>query len=158
MDDSRLSNLLFLAGIASLAIPGCGGNGEPGDAPGSSAPGNPLATQNSLAGGDAFDVCVAYASKIFGCEASGYDEYGSSGGYYGVSIAPEYADYCALYIADLQSSGGPGCVSAAVDYYSCLSGLSCLELGAGDSGCNGASAAVDTACDLGGGAVEDDGE
>lgn len=158
MDDSRLSNLLFLAGIASLAIPGCGGSGEPGDAPGSSAPGNPLATQNSLPAGDPHAVCVAYVSKLVGCAGSGYVDYGSSGGYYGLSVAPGYIDYCDGYIADLNSYGGPGCVRAAVDYYSCLSGLSCLELGSSGSACNGASAAVDIACDLGGGAVEDDGE
>lgn len=157
MDDSRLSNLLFLAGIASLAIPGCGGSGEPGNAPGSGAPGNPLASDNALAGGDPFDVCIAYASKIVGCEASGPD-YEGSGGYYGASVAPEYADFCAAYVSDLQSYGGPGCVSAAAGYYSCLSGLSCLELGNDQSACNGALAGIETACGLGGGAVEDDGE
>ena len=158
MDDSRLSNLLFLAGIASLAIPGCSGSGEPGDAPGSGPPGNPLASQNSLGVGDASDACLAFVSKVVGCADYSDDDDYNSGGYYGLSVAPGYADYCDSYVAALESYGGPGCLKATVDYYSCLSGLSCLELGRDDSACNGAFASLETGCGLGGGGVEDDGE
>lgn len=77
MDDSRLANLLFLAGIASLAIPGCGGDGEPGVGPGGVAPGNPLASHNSLDGRDTPDICAAYVSKLIECGGYDDDDYGS---------------------------------------------------------------------------------
>jgi hypothetical protein len=160
MDDSRLANLLFLAGLASLALPGCGGDGEPGVGPGDGAPGNPLASSNSLGGGDARDACVSFFSKLTECAGPNDDDYDyNSSGYYGVSVAGGYADDCDEYIEGFKSYGGPGCLSAAVDYFSCLSALSCQALGADETACNGALAAAETKCNLGGGGgIEDDGE
>jgi len=156
MDDSRLANLMFLAGLASLAIPGCAGDGEPGDGPGSGAPGNPLATHNSLGDGDAVDACGAYISKLIEC--GGYDDSDyESGGYYGASVAPGYVGYCEEYLRFFESVGGAACVSAAVEYYSCLSGLSCQALD-NDAACGGAAVRVDSACSGAGNGGEDDGE
>ncbi len=157
MDDARLANLMFLVGLGSLAMPGCTGDGEPGITSGGGAPGNPLASENSLAGGDARDACASYIAKLIEC-GGGYDDddYYGSGGYYGVSVAPGYAGYCDQYLAQLETYGA-GCVRATVDYYSCLSGLSCQALSGGETVCGSALLAAATACG-GGDGGEDNGE
>ncbi|MGH1340170.1 MAG: hypothetical protein ACRBN8_01365 [Nannocystales bacterium] len=158
MDDNRLANLLFLAGIATLGVPGCGDVGEPGEGPGGGPPGNPLASESSLGGVDSLEVCGAYVTRIAEC-SGGFGGYDYDTGYYGVSIAPDFADYCARYIADLGVYAGPECASATVEIYACLSGLSCdvLVLGA-DFACREALVAADAACNVGGGVGEDDRE
>ncbi len=147
MDDPRLANLLFLAGLASVAIPGCGGDGV-GDGeitPVGNPPGNPLATHSGLGEGDASDACNAYISKLIECSGNDSDDY-NSGGYYGASVAPGYAGYCDEYLRLFESYGGTACVTAATDYFSCLSVLSCQALG-DDSACGGALVAVAQACE-----------
>ncbi|MBV1862684.1 MAG: hypothetical protein KUG77_29955 [Nannocystaceae bacterium] len=154
MDDARLANLLFLAGFASLAIPGCGDVGEPGVAPAGGAPGNPLSSDNSLSV-DGDDACTAYVAKLIEC--GGYsddeDDYGNSDDYYGASAAPGYAAYCDVYLGALAAYAGPACVTATVEYFSCLSGLSCEALLNDESACRQKLFAAAGACE--GGGVED---
>lgn len=162
MDDSRLANLLFLAGLASLAMPGCGGDGEPGVGPGGGPPGNPLASDDALAEGGGDDVCSAFVEKLIECGGYDDDDY-SDDDYYGVSVFPGYSDYCDQYLQQLESYAGSACVAATVEYFSCLSGLSCEAFGGDEAGCGPASAALETACSAGGGGGdggvgEDEGE
>lgn len=155
MDDSRLANLMFLAGIASLAIPGCGGDGVPGAGPGGGAPGNPLASDNGLTGGDAGDACAAYLAKIIECGGYSDDDYDD---YYGASAVPGFSDYCEQYLRDAQNFAGSRCVSAVLEQFVCLSGLSCEALDNDEAACRGTIRAAAAACAGGGGGAEDDGE
>ncbi len=116
-----------------------------------------MASPNSLGDVDASDACTAYILKLIEC-SGGYDDYEyGSGDYYGASVVPGYTDYCDAYLSLFASQGGRSCVSAAADYFSCLSTLSCQALGEGSSACGGAFSAIEAAC---GGVevVDDDGE
>ncbi len=153
MDDNRLSNLLFLAGLASLAMPGCDGKGaDTGGGPNPSAKGNPLDDDNSLTdgnpdepgtapspgdrpgatGGGGAGLCEAYAAKIFEC----------GGGYYDYGLE-DYGLDCQTILDAAISYGGPGCRSAIEDLLACLSRQPCDALE-----CPAQEAATEVACEI----------
>ena len=161
MDASRLSNLLFLSGIAAVGIPGCdtddGDSSTPtsgsatvggtGDASGSATEGSDGATSTDGATsgpatsgaetGDNGALCSQYASWVSGCDAS-YD--------YETALS-----YCNQL---LENIGGddPACGSAYEELLACAITLDCstLEQGETPPECQAQRDTFDETCGFGG--------
>lgn len=148
MDDSRLSNMLFLAGMASLAMPGCSSTAGPEDGGIARPAGNPLDGGNGLTdgqpdrpdgtpdrgGGDSpggeRDPCLEYATREFECVGS----------YYGYGLDYFRAE-CEALLNYIVSYIGEGCLAAYEEVLVCVAEQDCNSLG-----CGSERAASDAAC------------
>ena len=132
MDDVRLSNLLFLAGVVSLAVPAC----DDTVAPRSGQPrpsGNPLERDDGLMGAEGNDeeVCLGFATRMIDC-ASGYD--------YRQYELDDYISYCEFALGAAMRTGSR-CAEATLDLYACIGEQDCQSFA-----CSTQEDAVDVAC------------
>lgn len=159
MDDGRLANLLFLGGLASLAMPGCSSTAGPEDVGTPRPVGNPLEDDNALTdgrpdepggtpdpgagpgsgrgegGGGGGSPCAAYASRQEECGDGG-------GGYYGYDY--DYDDYrqqCEELLEQLEEYWGEGCRQAWVDLFACVAMQDCQSFA-----CSSEQTEADIAC------------
>ncbi len=147
MDDSRLARLLFLTGLASLAMPGCDdGVGEPGNGESRLPSGNPLEPTIQPLGGGVADPCASFAAKTIECSEDYTDDYGGDyGDYGGPASAIEYVEYCQDYIRLAGDYAGADCATALAESFACLSSLSC-DAFLDERGCRGEERAAELAC------------
>lgn len=142
MDDGRLTNVLFLAGLASLAMPGCSSSAEEGIGPAPRPSGNLIDPDNSLTTGsvEPGDVCALYAAREYGCSETG-------GGYYGYDFdLGDYIERCEYVLDYLERYWGPGCVQAYGELLACIAEQDCQSFA-----CSAEGFAAETACGQGGG-------
>ncbi len=153
MDDGWLSNLLFLGGLASLAMPGCSSTAGAEDAGTPRPVGNPLEDDNALTNGrpdepgglpgpvgsgeDSDDPCPGFAERQVEC--------GAGGSYYGYDRDYDYyRAQCEDSIGYAAAIYGTLCAEAAVDLFACIARQDCESFA-----CSREQAAVGGLCGLG---------
>ncbi|MCB9566910.1 MAG: hypothetical protein H6710_06815 [Myxococcales bacterium] len=112
------------------ALNGCLADQECADFPDSELCAADYAAFNEACAPEIGEVCAAFATKY--AECSGED-------------ASYFAKYCQIGLNEATMEYGAACGMAYEEYYACLTGLSCAELG-GDNACPDEAAAIDVAC------------
>lgn len=168
MDGHRLTNVLFLSGLASLALPGCddddggssptstatasatatAGNGETGSASMSGSGGGETSAGAETSAGDATDTPTSGGPSEsfpvcvdFATQSQDCEEDG-----YDAAL-----QYCNELLASLMQMYSADCAMAYEELLACAAGVDCAEFN-GDEippACESASEAVANACDFG---------
>lgn len=147
MDDARLSNLVFLASVAALAMPGCDKSGEPNPRSVNAPSGNPLESDAGLTGPDSpgalpgsggdSAACSQYAARMVECGNDGYYAYDEA----------QFLAQCRYLLDYAQRYFGSGCAESYAEFFACVGAQDCQSFA-----CSDEEEAVDRAC---GGVVED---